>query len=109
TMSPTELKEQAHAANDERATHPEQAQSTAAEVGPLMEQIGRAALDAAAVLAQATTQQKNAALVAAAKAVRASVPDLLAANMRDMEAAHARKLSNALLDRLELNEKRIEG
>ncbi len=49
-------------------------QHTAAadDVGPLMEQMGRAALAASDVLAQASTQQKNDALTAAAKAVRSS-------------------------------------
>ena len=79
------------------------------DVGPLMEQIGRAALDASGVLAQASTAQKNQALTAAAQAVRASVPEILSANARDMEAARARDLSGALLDRLKLDEKRVEG
>jgi glutamate-5-semialdehyde dehydrogenase len=79
------------------------------DVGPLMEQMGRAALDAAAVLAQASTEQKNKALAAAAQAVRASAADILSANARDMEAARARELSGALLDRLKLDEKRVES
>ena len=83
--------------------------SSEAEVGKLMEQMGRAALEASAVLAQASTQQKNAALVAAAKAMRASASDILAANAKDMDSARARNLSGALLDRLKLDEKRVEG
>jgi glutamate-5-semialdehyde dehydrogenase len=79
------------------------------DIGQLMEQMGRAALDAAAVLAQASTQQKNDALVAAAKAIRESTAEILAANARDMEAARARNLSSALLDRLKLDEKRVAG
>jgi glutamate-5-semialdehyde dehydrogenase len=74
-----------------------------------MEQLGRAALEAAAVLAQASTQQKNAALVAAAKAIRANAAEILAANATDMESARARNLSGALLDRLKVDEKRVEG
>ncbi len=61
------------------------------------------------MLAQASTQQKNEALIAAAKAVRASAPEILAANAKDMEAARARNLSGALLDRLKLDEKRVES
>jgi glutamate-5-semialdehyde dehydrogenase len=91
-----------NAANEERATPP-------ADVGALMEQMGRAALEASAVLAQASTQQKNAALVAAAKAIRSGAAEILAANAKDMEAARARNLSGALLDRLKLDEKRVEG
>jgi glutamate-5-semialdehyde dehydrogenase len=89
------------AANDE--------QGAASSVGPVMEQMGRAALEAAAVLAQASTRQKNDALIAAAKAIRASRAEILAANSRDMEAARARNLSPALLDRLKLDEKRVES
>jgi len=80
-----------------------------AEIGALMEHIGRSALEASAVLAQATTEQKNKALTAAANAVRASAAEILSANARDMESARARNLSGALLDRLKLDEKRVEG
>jgi glutamate-5-semialdehyde dehydrogenase len=83
--------------------------SSEAEVGKLMEQMGRAALEASAVLAQASTQQKNEALVAAAKAMRACAADILGANAKDMDSARARNLSGALLDRLKLDEKRVEG
>jgi glutamate-5-semialdehyde dehydrogenase len=85
------------------------APDSAVDVGPLMERMGRDALEAAAVLAQASTERKNDALVAAAKALRASVSRLLAANEKDMASARARNLSSALLDRLKLDEKRIEG
>lgn len=102
-MSPSELRQvSTAAANEERAVPP-------ADVGALMEQMGRAALEASAVLAQASTEQKNAALVAAAQAIRAGAAEILAANAKDMDAARARNLSGALLDRLKLDEKRVEG
>ena len=103
-MSPTELRQVTNAANEENATAPGHE-----DVNALMEKMGRAALDASSVLAQATTQQKNDALVAAAKAIRAGVADILAANATDMEAARTRNLSGAMLDRLKLDEKRVEG
>src|SRR5690242_2040277 len=102
-MSPSELRQVSTSASDAQSAPPP------ADVGALMEQIGRAALDASAVLAQASTQQKNAALIAAATAIRSDRADILAANAKDMEAARARNLSGALLDRLKLDEKRIEG
>src|SRR5512147_1905487 len=102
-MSPSESRQVPNAAANEKLATPP------ADVGALMEQIGRASLAASAVLAQASTQQKNAALVAAAKAIRSSVAEILAANAKDMDAARARNLSGALLDRLKLDEKRIEG
>jgi glutamate-5-semialdehyde dehydrogenase len=78
-------------------------------IGELMEGLGKAAVRAAAVLALAGTAKKNAALVAAAAAIRARRSEILAANERDMTAARAAKLSGALLDRLRLDEKRIEA
>jgi glutamate-5-semialdehyde dehydrogenase len=84
-------------------------EANTADVGAVMEQIGRAALDSAAVLAHATTQQKNTALLAAAAAVRAASGEILKANGQDMDVARAKDLSAALLDRLKLDEKRIEA
>jgi glutamate-5-semialdehyde dehydrogenase len=74
-----------------------------------MEGLGKAAVRAASVLALAGTAVKNSALSVAAGAVRARQAEILAANERDMAAARAAKLSGALLDRLKLDEKRIEG
>ena len=79
------------------------------EVGELMEGLGKAAVKAAAVLALASTQRKNVALTAAAHAVRARREEILAANERDMSAARAAKLSGAMLDRLGLDQKRVES
>jgi glutamate-5-semialdehyde dehydrogenase len=81
----------------------------AAKIGELMERLGKAAVHAASVLALATTEKKNAALSAMAAAVRARRDEILAANERDMSAARAAKLSGALLDRLQLDEKRVEA
>jgi glutamate-5-semialdehyde dehydrogenase len=61
------------------------------------------------VLALANTERKNTAHAVAAAAVRARRGEILAANERDMSAARAAKLSGALLDRLQLDEKRVEG
>ena len=77
------------------------------QLGELMEGLGKAAVKAAAVLALASTERKNAALTAAAHAVRARRDQILAANERDMSAARGAKLSGALLDRLKLDEQRV--
>ena len=74
-----------------------------------MEQLGRAAVAAAAVLAHAPTKQKNAALAAAAQAVRGRAAGILTANERDVSAARARHLSGPRLERLRLDERRIEA
>jgi glutamate-5-semialdehyde dehydrogenase len=79
------------------------------KIGELMEGLGKAAVEAAGVLALANTERKNTALSVAATAVRARRGEILAANERDMSAARAAKLSGALLDRLQLDERRVEG
>ncbi len=74
-----------------------------------MRSLGEAARGAASALAVASTDMKSAALVAAAAAIRANAAGILAANAKDMEAAQGRDLSAALLDRLELDDARVEG
>lgn len=64
---------------------------------------------AAATLATASTEQKRKAIHAAANAMRQQQAEILAANAKDMEAGKANNLTSALLDRLLLNEQRIEG
>ncbi|MGC9952937.1 MAG: glutamate-5-semialdehyde dehydrogenase [Rhizomicrobium sp.] len=71
--------------------------------------IGIAARDAARALRETTTGDKNAALLAAAAAIRARSADILAANAEDMTLAKMEGLSPALLDRLALDEGRVEA
>jgi glutamate-5-semialdehyde dehydrogenase len=79
------------------------------KVSGIMEGLGKAAVEVAPMLALAGSEKKNVALSTAAHAVRARRSEILVANERDMAAARAAKLSGALLDRLHLDEKRIEG
>jgi glutamate-5-semialdehyde dehydrogenase len=74
-----------------------------------MDAIGRAAVEAAAVLAQAGSERKNAALAATAAALRARQAQVLAANERDVSAARASGLGGAMLDRLQLDPARIDA
>ncbi|QJE73452.1 glutamate-5-semialdehyde dehydrogenase [Aerophototrophica crusticola] len=74
-----------------------------------MEAMGRRARAAASVLAVTPTEVKDAALRAAAAAIRANLSDILAANEKDMVAARDKGLSPALLDRLLLDPKRVES
>jgi glutamate-5-semialdehyde dehydrogenase len=80
-----------------------------AELGELMERLGRNAVAAATVLAQAGTDAKNGALAAAATAIRAGAGRILEANALDMSAARADAETAALLDRLALDAKRVES
>jgi glutamate-5-semialdehyde dehydrogenase len=78
-------------------------------VPEIMNVIGRAARAAALVLSIASTDQKNRALRAAAAALRARRHKILAANDRDMQGAAAKGLPPAMLDRLKLDEARVEA
>ncbi len=75
----------------------------------LMTGLGQRARFASHGLALAPTEAKNRALNAAASAIRASAATIAAANGNDMATAQAKGLSKALLDRLMLDDKRIEG
>jgi glutamate-5-semialdehyde dehydrogenase len=72
-------------------------------------QMGRQARAAAYKLAQLSSDEKNAILREMAAAIRQRVPELLSANAKDLEAGRQKGLSNAMLDRLMLDEKRIEA
>lgn len=72
-----------------------------------MEEVGKRARSASRDLALADTQSKNAALNAIASLIEANADTLLAENARDLKAAQERKISGALLDRLELTPARI--
>jgi glutamate-5-semialdehyde dehydrogenase len=81
----------------------------AQQLSELMEGVGRAAIAAAGVLALAPAAQKDAALAAAAQAVRARRDAILGANERDTAAARARHMTGPRLERLRLDEGRIEA
>jgi glutamate-5-semialdehyde dehydrogenase len=83
--------------------------NSAVEIAAVMDGIGRDAAAAASVLALADTATKNLALAKIAASLRAHQAELLSANARDMEAARAKGLSDAMLDRLALDEKRVES
>ena len=59
-------------------------------------------------IAQLTTAEKNAALLAMAQALLDNTDTILAANTQDMEAAKG-SVSDVMLDRLQLTKARIEG
>ncbi|MBW7945364.1 MAG: glutamate-5-semialdehyde dehydrogenase [Sphingomonadaceae bacterium] len=71
--------------------------------------MAKAARTASRTLAATPTARKAAALKAAAAAIRAAAPAILAANAEDIKAAEARGTSGAMLDRLRLDETRLEG
>ncbi len=91
------------------ATAPANSTASLAQIGAVMEPIGRAAVAAARILAQADTATKNRALAAAAAAIRQRSAEILEANAKDMTSARERNLTAALLDRLLLDAKRVEA
>ncbi len=79
------------------------------DITALMQQMGARARVVAGKLARASTGQKNAALMAMATNIRENIPQILAANDKDITVAKARGTGGAFLDRLMLDEQRIEA
>src|SRR4051794_7270037 len=67
------------------------------------------ARDAARVLAATDTATKDRALHAIADALEARAPEILDANGRDLDAGRENGLSEALMDRLALDDHRVRG
>jgi glutamate-5-semialdehyde dehydrogenase len=74
-----------------------------------MQEVGIAARAASRLMAQADTNTKNRALLAIADAILGNSATLIAANARDVAAAHANGLDAASVDRLTLTEKTVRS
>ncbi|MEE2944541.1 MAG: glutamate-5-semialdehyde dehydrogenase [Pseudomonadota bacterium] len=79
------------------------------DIAALMSDIGTRAKAASAELAFAPPEQKEKALNAAADAVWAQRADIIEANKKDLEFGRNKGLSPAMMDRLMLDESRIQG
>jgi glutamate-5-semialdehyde dehydrogenase len=79
------------------------------DIQETIHQMGRQARAAAYALAKLTADEKNAILRAMAAAIRKATPELLEANAKDLAAGAEKGLSSAMLDRLRLDETRIEA
>lgn len=75
----------------------------------MLEQMGKQAKDAAFILAQLTTAEKNCALSIIAEQLEQQAPLILAENAKDIELAKQNGLSDALIDRLLLTQERLQG
>ncbi|WP_109311658.1 glutamate-5-semialdehyde dehydrogenase [Ruegeria sp. AU67] len=75
----------------------------------LMADLGKRAKAASADLAFASAERKHAALIAAADAVWANRADIIEANKKDLEFGREKGLSPAMMDRLMLDDARIQG
>ncbi|MFT4098647.1 MAG: glutamate-5-semialdehyde dehydrogenase [Rhodoblastus sp.] len=79
------------------------------DVETQMRLLGRAARKAARALALSSGPTRDNALHAAAAAIRARMADILAANSQDVADALARGTAGSFIDRLTLNETRVEA
>ncbi|KIC42723.1 gamma-glutamyl phosphate reductase [Ruegeria sp. ANG-R] len=75
----------------------------------LMEDLGKRAKTAARELAFASAERKHAALIAAADAVWNNRADIIEANKNDLEFGREKGLSPAMMDRLMLDEDRVQS
>lgn len=76
---------------------------------PLAEQISQRAAVAARAIATLSEADKNTVLQRMADAIRANQTTILEVNERDMSAGRDKGLSDAMLDRLQLDPERLEG
>ena len=74
-----------------------------------MQRIGLHAKEASRLLANATGEQKSAALLAAAEVLNADREKILAANEIDLQNAVGKKLAESMIDRLRLDDSRVDG
>jgi len=79
------------------------------DIDERMTALGVSARAAAGALALSSVEQRNQALRSAAAALRSDAPDILAANASDMHQAEALGLSTSMLDRLMLDDERVEA
>ena len=86
-----------------------EAHDTQADLAAMMAQLGVRAKAAARQLTTAPSSQKNAALQNAANELRADAANIIAANQKDLGLAEAENVGAARLDRIMLDEARLEG
>ncbi len=79
------------------------------DIAAVMRTIGVNARAAGRILAVASTEDKNRALLAMAEAVRAAVAPVLAANSEDLAEARRADATGAFVDRLTLDQNRVSA
>ena len=78
-----------------------------ADIHSLVVDIGKKAREASGRLAVASSQQKKDALIFSADSIMKNTANILEQNKKDLDFGASKSLSNALMDRLLLNEERI--
>lgn len=79
------------------------------DIPALMHDMGRAAKHASVALANASAERKHAALIGAAEQVWNARAQIITANAKDMEYGREKGLSPAMMDRLMLDESRVQA
>ena len=74
-----------------------------------LEQMGACAVNAAKTLQTATAQQKNIFFEEAIKLIQKNTNEILDANLQDINDAHSKNKDDAFIDRLRLDNARIDG
>lgn len=78
------------------------------DINAYMQHVGQQARQASRMIASASTQQKNTALLAMADAIDNQRDTLNSANQQDLDNGHKKGLNDAMLDRLALTDARVD-
>ncbi len=79
------------------------------EINTYMKRLGSEAKEASLILAQASLEQKNEALSCISEQIESVRDEILSINKKDLDLAKQKSIGSALIDRLELNDSRINS
>ena len=79
------------------------------EINTYMNRLGSEAKEASLILAQASLEQKNEALSCISEQIESYRDEILSINKKDLDLAKQKSIGSALIDRLELNDSRINS
>ena len=83
--------------------------SQSKEIISYMDRLGSEAKEASVILSQATLEQKNEALARISEEIQLNRKAILEVNQADLAHAKEKSIGSALIDRLELNDSRIDS
>ena len=83
--------------------------SQSKEIITYMDRLGSEAKEASVILSQATLEQKNEALARISEEIQLNRKAILEVNQSDLAHAKEKSIGSALIDRLELNDSRIDS
>ena len=83
--------------------------SQSKEIITYMDRLGSEAKEASSILSQASLEQKNEALKHISEEIKLNREEILRVNQSDLASAKEKSIGSALIDRLELNDARIDS